>query len=122
MIHILRFIFKILRSVIIGLIMMTGLFFLAASFLSKKFPPDMELAKEHVNNLFYAKEHYSTLINKSGNYLNNELGSNDSSNISEMPNTASTEIKEIDLQIKKIKSQLNRIEEQNNIILKNLKK
>lgn len=67
-----KLIFKLIGSIISSLMIMFFLAILSLSIITKKFPPDMKLAKEYSNYLINAKSNYDKLVNQSQNQLNHQ--------------------------------------------------
>lgn len=114
-----NFILKTISSVLRSIVVFVILFFLIISLLTEKFPPDFNLAKEYISDLRNSREKFSSLLRKSENHLNKELESEN-----EPVNTSVADVNSgsLNIEIKHIRSQLDRIEQQNDLILKSLKK
>lgn len=138
-----NFLYGIITSVIKSVIIFIILFFLLISLHSGKFPPSLNLAKKYINDLTQVKEKYSSLLNKSENYLNKNLTNGLDTDLSadadknmamdELPSRIkmksmdsaavdAAELAVLNAQINQLRLQLGRIEAQNKIILDSLRK
>jgi|GEM_PF-4881645 len=126
-----NFLLKIISSVLKSLIVFVILFIIAVSLYSGKFPPNLKLVKDSVDQLAQAKEKYLALTRKSENYLQQMSAEEKLNAANETRNTNTVEsggrsnkieTDNIQSQLKIIKSQMDRIEEQNKLILRSLSK
>lgn len=104
------------------------MFVASVSLLTKKFPPDLKAAQEHINNLMSARENYTALVSRSKNIIeqqeqlnqNYELEPSEHKGYTRIESTAG--IENVKDEIRQIKIRLNRIEEQNRVILEKIRK